>query len=217
MYAPLCRGCWCRPVERRGERPPSRAAERSSGDRVIECPLADDAPAPRGTKTIAAPVVGRLELAFEAMEPTADPGPSLFAHSAEPGSPSAEGLDLLASRAATSERGRDEAPAADEYACGSTAAGPDRRAALAAVLSAEDAPASPRSVHDRSDPGAAWDDGAHGRQGRTGTAVARHRRHPPCPGQDRPRVRPAAQRRGAGPRGAHVGRAPEQGVPPRLR
>jgi hypothetical protein len=58
------------------------------------------------------PVVGRLELGFEAMELTADPGLSLFAYSAEPGSPSAEGLDLLASWAVTSERERDGAPAA---------------------------------------------------------------------------------------------------------
>ncbi|ASU58228.1 helix-turn-helix transcriptional regulator [Nocardiopsis dassonvillei] len=66
-----------------------------------------------GTKTMHHPVVGRLELGFEAMELTADPGLSLFAYSAEPGSSSAEGLDLLASWAVTSERERDGAPAAD--------------------------------------------------------------------------------------------------------
>ncbi|WP_223839537.1 MmyB family transcriptional regulator [Nocardiopsis deserti] len=57
-----------------------------------------------GTRTMHHPVVGGLELGFEAMELTADPGLPLLACSAEPGSPSAEGPDLLSSWAATLER-----------------------------------------------------------------------------------------------------------------
>jgi transcriptional regulator with XRE-family HTH domain len=55
----------------------------------------------RGTKTFHHPVVGRLELAFDAMDLPADPGLTLTAYSAEPGSPSEDGLRLLASWAAT--------------------------------------------------------------------------------------------------------------------
>lgn len=55
----------------------------------------------RGTKTFQHPVVGRLELDFDAMDLPADPGLTLTAYSAEPGSPSADGLRLLASWAAT--------------------------------------------------------------------------------------------------------------------
>jgi hypothetical protein len=55
----------------------------------------------RGTKTFHHPVVGRLELAFDAMELPADPGLTLTAYSAEPGSPSEDGLRLLASWTAT--------------------------------------------------------------------------------------------------------------------
>jgi len=55
----------------------------------------------RGTKTFHHPVVGRLELAFDAMDLPADPGLTLTAYSAEPGSSSEDGLRLLASWAAT--------------------------------------------------------------------------------------------------------------------
>jgi transcriptional regulator with XRE-family HTH domain len=55
----------------------------------------------RGVKTFQHPVVGRLELAFDAMDLPADPGLTLTAYSAEPGSPSEDGLRLLASWAAT--------------------------------------------------------------------------------------------------------------------
>ncbi len=55
----------------------------------------------RGTKTFHHPVVGRLVLAFDAMDLPADPGLTLTAYSAEPGSPSEDGLRLLASWAAT--------------------------------------------------------------------------------------------------------------------
>ncbi len=50
-----------------------------------------------GVKHLHHPVVGDLTLAYESMELTADPGLRLNAYSAEPGSRSQEGLDLLAS------------------------------------------------------------------------------------------------------------------------
>jgi transcriptional regulator with XRE-family HTH domain len=54
-----------------------------------------------GRKSLHHPVVGKLDLSFEAMELTADPGLVMVAYSAEPGSRSADGLSLLASWAAT--------------------------------------------------------------------------------------------------------------------
>lgn len=54
-----------------------------------------------GVKTIRHPAVGDLELHFNALELTATPGLTMFAYSAEPGSSSADGLQLLASWAAT--------------------------------------------------------------------------------------------------------------------
>ncbi|MGW5642580.1 MmyB family transcriptional regulator [Saccharopolyspora sp. NPDC003752] len=54
-----------------------------------------------GTKHFHHPVVGDLTLNFEAMQFTADAGLTLSAYTAEPGSPSAEALQLLASWAAT--------------------------------------------------------------------------------------------------------------------
>ncbi|MEU5850157.1 helix-turn-helix domain-containing protein [Saccharopolyspora shandongensis] len=54
-----------------------------------------------GTKHFHHPVVGDLPLNFEAMQFTADAGLTLSAYTAEPGSPSAEALQLLASWAAT--------------------------------------------------------------------------------------------------------------------
>ncbi|GAA3880471.1 helix-turn-helix transcriptional regulator [Leifsonia kafniensis] len=56
-----------------------------------------------GVKRLHHPVVGDLELAYEAMELPADPGLTLFAYTAEPGSRSAERLRLLASWAATTD------------------------------------------------------------------------------------------------------------------
>ncbi|MFI0226779.1 helix-turn-helix transcriptional regulator [Streptomyces lydicus] len=56
-----------------------------------------------GTKRFHHPVIGDLELSFEAMELPANPGLTLTAYSAEPHSPSHDGLKLLASWAATSE------------------------------------------------------------------------------------------------------------------
>lgn len=56
-----------------------------------------------GFKHFHHPVVGELRLLFEAMELSADTGLSLFIYPAEPGSPSADALRLLASWAATQE------------------------------------------------------------------------------------------------------------------
>jgi transcriptional regulator with XRE-family HTH domain len=56
-----------------------------------------------GLKHFDHPVVGRLDLAFEAMPLPADPGLTLTAYSAESGSPSGDALRLLASWAATTE------------------------------------------------------------------------------------------------------------------
>lgn len=52
-----------------------------------------------GTKRIHHPQVGDLELSYEGMELSAEEGWTLFGYSAEPGSPSAERLALLASLA----------------------------------------------------------------------------------------------------------------------
>lgn len=60
-----------------------------------------------GTKRFHHPDVGDLELAFEAMPLPADPGLTLTAYHAEPGTPSHDGLRLLASWAA-SEKAPDE-------------------------------------------------------------------------------------------------------------
>jgi transcriptional regulator with XRE-family HTH domain len=54
-----------------------------------------------GFKDIHHPVVGDLHLAFEAMDLPADPGLSIVAYSAEPGSSSEDALRLLASWSAT--------------------------------------------------------------------------------------------------------------------
>ena len=54
-----------------------------------------------GTKTYHHPVVGDLTLAYEGLEMTAEPGFTLTIYTAEPGSPSEDGLRLLASYALT--------------------------------------------------------------------------------------------------------------------
>ena len=53
-----------------------------------------------GTKRFNHPVVGELTLAYEELAITAEPGHTLYIYTAEPGSPSAERLRLLASWAA---------------------------------------------------------------------------------------------------------------------
>jgi transcriptional regulator with XRE-family HTH domain len=55
-----------------------------------------------GVKHFQHPVVGRLDIAFEAMPLPADPGLTLTAYSAEPGTPTHDALRLLASWAASS-------------------------------------------------------------------------------------------------------------------
>jgi transcriptional regulator with XRE-family HTH domain len=57
-----------------------------------------------GTKRFNHPVVGELTLAYEELAITAEPGLVLLVYTAEPGSPSAERLQLLASWAASSPR-----------------------------------------------------------------------------------------------------------------
>jgi MmyB-like transcription regulator ligand binding domain len=47
------------------------------------------------------PIVGDLELTFEAMDLSADDGLTMLVYGAEPGSPTADALNLLASWAAT--------------------------------------------------------------------------------------------------------------------
>ncbi|VTR07996.1 helix-turn-helix domain-containing protein [Clostridioides difficile] len=54
-----------------------------------------------GTKRFHHPVVGELTLAYEELAVTADPGTIMMIYTAEPGSPSAERLQLLASYAAS--------------------------------------------------------------------------------------------------------------------
>ncbi|MFI8420411.1 helix-turn-helix transcriptional regulator [Streptomyces sp. NPDC085479] len=63
-----------------------------------------------GTKRFRHAVVGDLTLAFEGLEMAAEPGLTLTVYTAEPGSPSEEGLRLLASWAAT-ERAERTGPA----------------------------------------------------------------------------------------------------------
>lgn len=57
-----------------------------------------------GTKRFQHPIVGPLELGFEAMPMPADPGLTLTAYSAEPGTPTSDALRLLASWAAPDSR-----------------------------------------------------------------------------------------------------------------
>jgi hypothetical protein len=54
-----------------------------------------------GIKRLHHPIVGDLELTYETMELSADRDLTMFAYTAEPGSTSAQNLDLLATWAAT--------------------------------------------------------------------------------------------------------------------
>jgi hypothetical protein len=56
-----------------------------------------------GTKRLHHPVVGDLDLTYETMALQADDGLTMSVYTAEPGSPSAQALDLLASWSATPE------------------------------------------------------------------------------------------------------------------
>lgn len=57
-----------------------------------------------GLKRMHHPVVGNLELNFQAMEFPSDPGLTMVVYTATPGTPSADALQLLASWAATQEQ-----------------------------------------------------------------------------------------------------------------
>jgi transcriptional regulator with XRE-family HTH domain len=57
-----------------------------------------------GTKTFRHPVVGEMEVHFDALELPAAPGLTMTTYSADPGSPSEDGLRLLASWAATNRQ-----------------------------------------------------------------------------------------------------------------
>ncbi|MFC5823513.1 transcriptional regulator [Nonomuraea insulae] len=56
-----------------------------------------------GQKRLRHPVVGQLDLAFESMELPSEPGLTLNVYTAAPGSPTADGLKMLASWAATQD------------------------------------------------------------------------------------------------------------------
>ena len=67
-----------------------------------------------GAKSFNHPVVGRLDLSFQAVELVGDPGYHLTIYPAAPGSPSHEALRLLASWAATETRAAATPETADE-------------------------------------------------------------------------------------------------------
>ena len=61
-----------------------------------------------GAKRFHHPEIGGLDLTFEVMELSADTGLTLTAYSAEPDTPSHDGLTLLASWAATQDQGSEQ-------------------------------------------------------------------------------------------------------------
>lgn len=67
-----------------------------------------------GRKRLRHPAVGELELNFEAMELPSDPELRLNIYTADPGSPAADGLKLLASWGATSIANATDSPTAHE-------------------------------------------------------------------------------------------------------
>jgi transcriptional regulator with XRE-family HTH domain len=69
-----------------------------------------------GTKRFHHPVVGELTLAYEELALTAEPGHVMLIYTAEPGSPSAERLRLLASWAATHPRPDETTAGVDQLA-----------------------------------------------------------------------------------------------------
>jgi transcriptional regulator with XRE-family HTH domain len=75
-----------------------------------------------GLKRFQHPVVGELNLTFEAMELVADPGLTMFVYTADPGSKSEQALNLLASWTATPDQ---EALARATRDSLDTAAGPE--------------------------------------------------------------------------------------------
>jgi transcriptional regulator with XRE-family HTH domain len=67
-----------------------------------------------GEKHFIHPVVGRLDLAFESADLVTDPGWKLLIYAAEPASPSADALALLASWATTDASSWDQTPVDDD-------------------------------------------------------------------------------------------------------
>jgi hypothetical protein len=65
-----------------------------------------------GTKHFHHPVVGLVDISFDSMSMPADPGLTLTAYSAEPGTRSEDALKLLASWAATLDQAQ-SSPATD--------------------------------------------------------------------------------------------------------
>jgi hypothetical protein len=68
-----------------------------------------------GTKHFHHPAVGDLHLSFDALELPGEPGLTLTAYSAEPGTPSADNLALLASWAATNVEAAPAETSADDH------------------------------------------------------------------------------------------------------
>jgi hypothetical protein len=66
-----------------------------------------------GVKLLHHPVVGDLDLAFDTFPLGADPSQSLLTYTAEPGSPTQDALNLLASWAATTNL--EQAPSTDAF------------------------------------------------------------------------------------------------------
>jgi transcriptional regulator with XRE-family HTH domain len=64
-----------------------------------------------GVQPFCHPVAGDLDLDYDALEIPADPGQTIIAYSAEPGSPARDALDILASWAATQPRAGQPDPA----------------------------------------------------------------------------------------------------------
>lgn len=67
-----------------------------------------------GTKQVHHPVVGDLDLIFEAMDLTSEPGLQLLAFTAAPGSATQDALQLLATWAATAQLEADVAPVGED-------------------------------------------------------------------------------------------------------
>jgi hypothetical protein len=63
-----------------------------------------------GAKALHHPIVGALALDYEALDLPGDTGQRILVYTAEPGSPSHQALDLLASWAATPAVARSEEP-----------------------------------------------------------------------------------------------------------
>ncbi|MGW6501444.1 helix-turn-helix transcriptional regulator [Nonomuraea angiospora] len=67
-----------------------------------------------GLKRLRHPVIGRLDLNFESMELPSEPGLTLNVYTAAPGSPTADGLKMLASWAATQDLAEVQQTAPDQ-------------------------------------------------------------------------------------------------------